>query len=89
MQRHEHRSETWNIVSGKASVIMNHRRYEYEDENPFDNISVWNLYKENPFNIPKMTWHQGRNDTEEPAHIIEIWKGDRLTEEDIERYDHE
>ena len=38
--------------------------------------------------IPVRTWHQGCNDTDEPAHIIEIWKGpsELLTEDDIERF---
>ena len=39
--------------------------------------------------IPSKVWHQGCNDTDEPAHIIEIWKGpsELLTEDDIERYE--
>jgi len=85
MQRHQHRSETWNIVSGKASVVTNWRTYD--DLNPFDGGNLWNLHRDNPFNISKNTWHQGRNDSDEPAHIVEIWKGDILTEDDIERYD--
>jgi cytidyltransferase-like protein len=85
MQKHKHRSETWNIVSGKASVVTNHRI----TSDPFDGASIWQLHKDNPFNISKNTWHQGRNDNDEPAHIVEIWKGDskELTEDDIERYD--
>ena len=52
-------------------------------------LGIWQLHKDNPFNISKNTWHQGRNDNDEPAHIVEIWKGDseELTEDDIERYD--
>ena len=85
MQRHRHRSETWNIVKGKAHIITNHRI----DGNPFDGAFIHYLHKENPFQIPKLTWHSGRNDSDEPAHIIEIWKGklEYLTEDDIERYD--
>jgi len=85
MQQHKHRSETWNIVSGKASVVTNHRI----TSDPFDGANIWQLHKDNPFNISKNTWHQGRNDNDEPAHIVEIWKGDskELTEDDIERYD--
>jgi cytidyltransferase-like protein len=85
MQKHKHRSETWNIVSGKASVVTNHRI----TSDPFDGADIWQLHKDNPFNISKNTWHQGRNDNDEPAHIVEIWKGDskELTEDDIERYD--
>ena len=85
MQRHQRRSETWNIVSGKAYIITNHRI----DGDPFDGAYIHHLHKENPFTIPKRTWHSGRNDSDEPAHIIEIWKGDSkyLTENDIERFD--
>ena len=37
--------------------------------------------------IPVNTWHKGINETDDPAHIIEIWRGKSvlLTEEDIER----
>ena len=32
-------------------------------------------------------WHKGVNESNEPAHIIEVWKGAELTEDDIERQD--
>ena len=85
MQRHRHRSETWNIVKGKAYIITNHRI----NGDPFDGAYIHHLHKENPFTIPKLTWHSGRNDSDAAAHIIEIWKGNSkyLTEEDIERFD--
>tara|TARA_B100001769_G_C22045833_1_gene562116 strand:+ start:464 stop:1243 length:780 start_codon:yes stop_codon:yes gene_type:complete len=84
MQRHEHRSETWNIVHGKASIKMN-----YRGGDPFDGCAVYQLHPNNPVDVPKRTWHQGCNETDKPAHIIEIWKGktELLTEDDIERYD--
>ncbi len=37
--------------------------------------------------IPENVWHKGVNDSNDPAHIIEVWKGANLTEEDIERWD--
>lgn len=84
MQRHEHRSETWNIVHGEASIKMNHRQ-----GNPFDGCVVYQLHPNNPVDVPQRTWHQGCNETDKPAHIVEIWKGKTkfLTEDDIERYD--
>ena len=87
MQRHKNRSETWNLVSGKATITTNFR--DYGNMNPFDNASVLQLHKDNPYNIPANTWHQGKNDNNEPAHIVEIWKGEDkfLIEDDIERYD--
>tara|TARA_B100000927_G_scaffold151689_1_gene122251 strand:- start:167 stop:952 length:786 start_codon:yes stop_codon:yes gene_type:complete len=84
MQRHEHRSETWNIVSGKAHVKM-----KAGSGDPFDGCGVWNLHPSNPVDIPANVWHQGCNDSDKPAHIVEVWKGetDRLREDDIERWD--
>jgi cytidyltransferase-like protein len=85
MQRHKHRSETWNIVSGKAYIKTNIGI----STDPFEGCTVRDLHPNNPVDVPAGTWHQGCNDTSEPAHIVEIWKGDsnKLTEEDIERYD--
>ena len=82
MQRHKHRSETWNIVSGKAHVKMSNRT------TPEDCV-LQHLTVPNPVDIPKGVWHQGVNNTDEPAHIIEIWKGpsELLSEDDIERWE--
>jgi len=82
MQRHKHRSETWNIVSGKAHVKMSNR-------NTPEDCVLQHLTKPNPVDIPIGVWHQGVNNTDEPAHIIEIWKGqtDLLSEDDIERWE--
>jgi len=71
MQRHKHRSETWNLVSGNAHVIIDNEKME--------------LSMTDSVHIPVNTWHKGVNESDEQAHIIEIWKGDRLTEYDIER----
>ena len=43
MQRHQHRSETWNLISGKAHV----------------KTDTCILYLDTPQVIPKNTWHQG------------------------------
>ena len=73
MQRHEHRSESWNLVSGSACVILNGEKVQLE--------------KDKDIFIPKNTWHKGINDSDNPAHIIEIWRGESslLNENDIER----
>tara|TARA_B100000424_G_C22945626_1_gene503345 strand:- start:8670 stop:9491 length:822 start_codon:yes stop_codon:yes gene_type:complete len=83
MQRHKYRSETWNIVSGEAYVKTN----KTLADNPFEGCSIWHLHPNNPVDIPAGVWHQGCNDTDKPAHIVEVWKGptDKLTEKDIER----
>lgn len=84
MQKHQHRSETWNIVHGKAHLKMSHSLM-----NPFDGCTVYKLHPNNPVDVPIGVWHQGCNDSDKPAHIVEIWKGKTafLTEDDIERYD--
>ncbi|MBR20394.1 MAG: hypothetical protein CMA64_09680 [Euryarchaeota archaeon] len=86
MQRHEHRSETWNLVSGDAEVLI-----KQGITDPYDGPAVWKLHPNNPIDIVKSVWHKGRNSSDKPAHIIEIWKGetDKLTEDDIERWDSE
>ena len=73
MQRHEHRSESWNLVSGSACVILNGEKVQLE--------------KDKDIFIPKNTWHKGINESDNPAHIIEIWRGESslLNENDIER----
>ena len=83
MQRHKYRSETWNLVSGQAHVKMK------ATGDPFDGCAVWQLDPSNPVDIPKSVWHQGCNDSDKPAHIVEVWKGDtdKLREDDIERWD--
>lgn len=73
MQKHQHRSETWNLVSGEAYITTD--------------TGILDL--DTPQVIPKDTWHQGYNLTDEPAHIVEIWQGDILTEDDIEWIDDE
>ena len=82
MQRHDHRSETWNLGSGNARVRM-----KFGSGNPFDGCRVNVLHPANPLDIPKSVWHQGCNESDKPAHIVEVWKGetDKLREDDIER----
>ena len=73
MQRHKYRSETWNLVSGNASVIVDGETIQ--------------LTKDNGVTIPVHSWHKGINSSDKPAHIIEVWKGEtnKLNEDDIER----
>ena len=70
-QRHTHRTETWNIVKGECFILL-------EDEK-------LKLTQEKGIFIPVNTWHKGVNESDNPAHIIEIWRGTILTEDDIER----
>jgi cytidyltransferase-like protein len=84
MQRHQHRSETWNIVSGQAHILMSTNNVD-----PYDGTGRRILTPPNPVDIPRGVWHQGVNESDEPAHIVEIWKGpsNLLSESDIERFD--
>ena len=76
MQRHQHRSETWNLVSGNAYIRDNQGNKQ-------------TLTTTESVHIPVNQYHQGCNDHDQPAHIIEIWKGEKhlLSENDIERID--
>ena len=87
MQRHQHRSETWNLVSGEAYVRMN--SVSTTELDPSDGAVRRTLSTQNPIDIPKRVWHQGVNESDKPAHIVEIWKGksELLSEDDIERWD--
>ncbi|MDC0863163.1 adenylyltransferase/cytidyltransferase family protein [bacterium] len=80
MQRHKHRSETWNLVSGTAHLLTSNRTIPEDPKRQ-------NLSPPNPVDIPANVWHKGVNESNEPAHIIEVWKGAELTEDDIERQD--
>ena len=78
MQKHKHRSETWNVVKGECYVLLNNERVQLKKE-------------ENIF-IPVNTWHKGINESDKECHIIEIWRGENkvngkyyFSEEDIER----
>ena len=77
MQRHEHRSELWNLVSGQAEIHLGlgEKQMVYELNNDASCL------------IEKGEWHMGCNMTDKPAHIVEIWRGntDKLSEKDIER----
>ena len=80
MQRHEHRSETWNVVKGECYVILDNGIHH-------ENKIKHKLKEHKGIFIPVNTWHKGINESDNPAHIIEIWRGEsaRLNENDIER----
>ena len=71
-QLHNHRKETWTILSG--SIYL-----KYND------LTV-KLFEEDIRVIPKKVKHQIINKSRtKPAMILEIWKGKILVENDIER----
>lgn len=71
MQYHEHRSEHWVVVSGRAK-ITNGERDTYLDQN------------ESTF-IPKTHRHRLENPGTEPLQIIEVQCGEYVGEDDIVR----
>ena len=76
-QRHFERSEYWLVSEGTATVIT-----QATDSAPI--ISVQKHRHEN-IHISTGSWHQLKNDTDEPLKIIEIQYGENCIEEDIER----
>ena len=77
-QRHFNRSEHWHVVEGKIEMML---------ESP----SGWRTTKEyvsgDSFDIPVNYWHKATNTGDVTARVVEVWLGDNLTEEDIERRD--
>jgi len=77
-QRHQHRSEHWHVVSGSILMELDYgmRRTEAKVYWPGQSID-----------IPKGVWHKATNVGTQPAKVIEVWLGDILDENDIERRD--
>ena len=77
-QRHFIRSEHWNVVEGDI-------RMDLEFDNG-DKSSI--LYTSGQsIDIPVHTWHKATNVGTTTAKVIEVWMGDELSEDDIERRD--
>jgi cytidyltransferase-like protein len=77
-QRHFHRSEHWHVVSGSIRMDM---------EYPNGDKSAITYHTGDSIDIPVNTWHKATNVGTEPAKVIEVWLGNHLTEDDIERRD--
>jgi len=73
LQKHDHRSEHWTVVSGKASITKGKE--------------IFNLFKDEYVNIPQGEIHSLENVGEEILKIIEVQIGDYLGEDDIYRYE--
>jgi len=75
-QRHFKRSEHWHVVEGM--ICMN---LEFPNG---DTISK--VYEQgDSIDIPSWTWHKAINIGPGTAKIIEVWLGNELSEQDIER----
>ena len=73
LQSHEHRSEHWIIVEGRAEVTVNNKITILET-----NQSTY---------IPSKTKHRLANNYNKNLIIIEVWYGEKLDEDDITRYE--
>ena len=77
-QRHFERSEHWHIVEG-----MIHMSLEYPNGEKENNL----YYSGESIDIPVNTWHKAYNAGDIAAKVVEVWLGNNLTEDDIERRD--
>ena len=73
LQRHQHRSETWTVAQGVATV---------ECDQVVSECGIGECIC-----IPQGCVHRLSNKTEVPVIIVEIQVGDILDEEDIERFE--
>jgi mannose-6-phosphate isomerase-like protein (cupin superfamily) len=71
LQKHQHRSEKWNIVSGKGLVTIDGKEIEVTAGNVVD--------------VPVNALHRIANVGKDQLIFIEVATGDWLSEEDIER----
>lgn len=75
-QRHFCRSEHWHIVEGSIRMNLEHPNGDKETVTYYSGDSI---------DIPPTTWHQATNIDKIDAVILEVWLGEQLSEDDIER----
>lgn len=73
LQSHAHRSEHWVVLEGRGIVLLDGREY--------------NIYQGDSINIPLGAKHSLQNPFEDELKIIEVQKGDYISEDDIIRYE--
>ena len=73
IQSHNHRSEHWVVLEGKALVVKDEEKHYLK---PGDSID-----------IPIQAKHSLQNPYDEELKIIEVQKGDYISEDDIIRYE--
>ena len=77
-QRHFKRSEHWHVVEGKIEMAL---------ESPLGANVAKECLSGDSIDIPVEHWHKATNIGNKPAKVIEVWLGNELTEDDIERRD--
>ena len=73
IQSHNHRSEHWVVLEGKALVLLEGEEHRLEAGQSID--------------IPLQAKHSLQNPYDEEVRIIEVQKGDYISEDDIIRYE--
>jgi len=77
-QRHFERSEHWHIVEGFVKMDLEYPNGTVESKTYIAGESI---------DIPAGVWHKATNVGDNTAYVIEVWLGNNLTENDIERRD--
>ena len=77
-QRHFKRSEHWHVVDGVINMFL---------EDKAGNQTTTLLTPGDSIDIPTGYWHKAVNLDNKSAKVIEVWMGNDLTENDIERRD--
>lgn len=77
-QRHFKRSEHWHVVDGVITMLLEDRNGKKSEHLLIPGDSI---------DIPTGYWHKAINIDNKPAKVIEVWLGQELTENDIERRD--
>ena len=77
-QRHFKRSEHWHVVDGVINMFL---------EDKAGNQTTTLLTPGDSIDIPTGYWHKVVNLDTKSAKVIEVWLGNELTEDDIERRD--
>ena len=73
VQSHNHRSEHWVVLEGQALVLFDDKKYD--------------VYAGDSIDIPLKAKHSLQNPYEKELKIIEVQKGDYISEDDIIRYE--
>ena len=77
-QRHFVRTEHWHIVDGELEMNLEFK----------NGYKTSNVYRSgDSIDIPQKTWHKATNVGSRPVKVIEVWMGNVLSEDDIERRD--
>ena len=73
VQSHNHRSEHWVVLEGQALVLLDDKKYD--------------VYAGDSIDIPLKAKHSLQNPYDKELKIIEVQKGDYISEDDIIRYE--